>query len=67
MLFSISVSAQSGKTYNIKNYGAVGDGKTLESPAINKAIDAAAANGGGTVYILLIVVRNQRCNCNRPL
>jgi len=51
MLFFNSVSAQSVKVYNIKNYGAIGDGKSLESPAINKAIDAAAANGGGTVYI----------------
>jgi len=51
ILFSISVSAQTGRTYNIKNYGAIGDGKTLESPAINKAIEAASANGGGTVLI----------------
>jgi polygalacturonase len=36
---------------DIKAFGAIGDGKTLDSPAINKAIDAAAAAGGGTVYI----------------
>ena len=28
----------------------VADGKTIDSPAINKAIEAAAAAGGGTVY-----------------
>ena len=36
--------------FNVKNFGAVGDGKTLDSPAINKAIDEAASNNGGTVY-----------------
>jgi polygalacturonase len=37
--------------YNIKQYGAAGDGKNLDSKAINKAIDAAEAKGGGTVFI----------------
>lgn len=36
---------------NIRKYGARGRGAGLESPAIQKAIDAAAAGGGGTVYI----------------
>jgi len=37
--------------YNVRNYGAVGDGKNLDSPAIDKAIQAAAEAGGGTVYL----------------
>lgn len=37
--------------FNVKQYGAVGDGKNLDSKAINKAIDAAADAGGGTVFI----------------
>ena len=36
--------------FDIRTYGAVGDGKTVDSPAINKAIEAASAAGGGTVF-----------------
>src|SRR5205814_8227689 len=35
---------------NVRAFGAAGDGKTLDTPAINKAIDDAASCGGGTVY-----------------
>jgi len=37
--------------YNIKDYGAIGDGKSLDSPAINAAIDDAVKNGGGKVVV----------------
>ena len=36
--------------YDVRTFGAKGDGKTLDSTAINRAIDAAAAHGGGTVH-----------------
>ena len=35
--------------FDVSAFGATGDGKTVDSPAINKAIEAAAAAGGGTV------------------
>ena len=35
--------------FDVKAFGAKGDGKALDSPAINRAIEAAAAAGGGTV------------------
>jgi parallel beta-helix repeat protein len=41
----------SDNTFNVRNYGAVGDGKHLDSPAINKAIEAAVKAGGGRVLI----------------
>lgn len=34
---------------NVWAHGATGDGQTLDSPAINRAIEEAAAAGGGTV------------------
>jgi polygalacturonase len=36
--------------YDVRAFGAIGDGKTIDSPAITRAIDEAAAAGGGTVY-----------------
>jgi polygalacturonase len=35
--------------FDVRKYGATGDGKTVDSAAINRAIEAAAAVGGGTV------------------
>src|SRR5436190_4265458 len=44
-----SPSQPAGDQFNVKSFGAMGDGKTLDTTAINRAIEAASTNGGGTV------------------
>ena len=44
-----SASAAAKTSYEVTAFGATGDGRTLDSPAINRAIEAAAAAGGGIV------------------
>jgi len=36
--------------FDVRRYGATGDGKTLDTDAINRAIEAAANAGGGLVF-----------------
>jgi polygalacturonase len=46
----ICAATCSAAVFNVKDFGAKGDGKTQERDSINKAIEAAAAAGGGTVH-----------------
>ena len=46
---TVQLSDASSRVYDVTAFGAKGDGKSLDSPAINKAIEAAAAAGGGTI------------------
>jgi hypothetical protein len=39
------------KVYDITAYGAVGDGRTLNTKAVQAAVDACHADGGGTVLV----------------
>ena len=61
LLLAVLVLAGAGSTlqigapppfyYNVRAYGARGDGFTLDSPAIDKAIELASDAGGGTVLV----------------
>jgi polygalacturonase len=48
-IFSAETIADDAGVYNVKAFGAVGDGKALDTSAVNQAIEAAVAQGGGTV------------------
>ncbi|HEY7119964.1 MAG TPA: glycosyl hydrolase family 28 protein [Tepidisphaeraceae bacterium] len=39
------------RTYNVRDFGAAGDGKTLDTAAVQTAIDAAHRDQGGTVLV----------------
>jgi polygalacturonase len=43
-------SAAADTVFDVRSFGAVGDGNTIDSPAINRAIQAAGVKGG-TVYV----------------
>ncbi len=50
LLLSKTVLAAEPDNINVRNFGALGDGKTDDTAAFQKALDAAAKVGGGVVY-----------------
>lgn len=50
LILAVLAIDASANQYKVTDFGAKGDGKTIDSDAINKAIEAAAQAGGGTVY-----------------
>jgi polygalacturonase len=50
ILFLFRSVPANAAVYEVQDYGAKGDGKTPDRDAINKAIEAAGAAGGGTVH-----------------
>jgi polygalacturonase len=51
LLLPLAAAATPAAVHDVRAYGAIGDGRTLDSDAINRAIAAAAAAGGGTVLL----------------
>lgn len=51
-LYSFASAYTGNIFYNVKDYGALGDGKNMDSKAINLAIETAVKeDGGGTIYL----------------
>ncbi len=44
-------SKAAGRLFNVADFGAAGDGTTVDTAAINKAVEACAAAGGGQVLL----------------
>lgn len=51
MLMLSAFAAVDATSFNVRDYGAKGDGTTLDHTAINAAIEAAASQGGGRVEV----------------
>ena len=47
--WSQETAASAPGVYDVRKYGATGDGKTVDTDGVNHAIEAASAAGGGVV------------------
>ena len=51
LIAALTASAQSPRQFNVRDSGAKGDGKTLDTAAIQQALDACGKAGGGIVRL----------------
>lgn len=51
IFFFTGITAVAQQIYNVKKFGARGDGKTDDAPSIQQAIDACSEAGGGLVVL----------------
>lgn len=58
ILYTLFVSSAYARVLDVKTFGAVGDGKTIDSGVINRVIEEASEHGGDTVLL-----SNGRYNC----
>lgn len=50
-LAALGTYAETSAECNVRQFGATGNGTTVDTAAINKAVEACARSGGGTVYM----------------
>jgi len=51
VFFFLSLFKANSQTFDIMKYGAIGDGKTINTEVVKKTIDACYQNGGGKVIV----------------
>ena len=49
VILTLTAIGAGAKVYNVRDFGAAGDGVSIDSPAINAAIEQAASKGGGVI------------------
>ena len=63
---AVALSAETGaKVFDVREAGAKGDGKTFDTAAIQKALDACGEAGGGTVWFAAGIYLSQPLTLRR--
>ncbi len=51
LLLFTPITATAAATFNVRDFGAVGDGRAIDTAAIQQAIERCSSEGGGTVLV----------------